>query len=440
MGERIEFPKVARTVLDENEKHMLGILPLNPVEGCVPIGVSDDDDWVPDDDDAPDAPPGDVNERHTRGDLQPDPARGARALNAAAKAAEPPTAAEPLRGLEQLAAVAIIGRSNVLELATRPVVYLWRDIAIAGIIVVIAGGPGSGKTTLLFLILVARLNLDAPVNVLGREVSPAPPGRFVVLIEAEHGAASAARKLSRSCRLLGVDDMCLDRVILVARKSVRIGSVEWGQVGRMVAAGLVSDIAIDTLARVAPADANSESEQVNIFDQIAQTIDLAPEHAKPVAWVVAHTRKSESLDLSDVSGSVQRTGQADTVLLVQAERRDGKVVSSKVTFPKLREEPDEYPGPTEYSITGNTLNGMDAPPAVDDRPLETRILERLQLGPQLKTKLREMLGRSAADMEPAISNLFQSRAIRTTEVTVRGKLLKAFELVPAAHSGSGNES
>ena len=210
----------------------------------------------------------------------------------ALETADGPTPANPLHGLDKLAAVAVYGRNRILELAAKPVVYLWQDIALAGIVVVIAGGPGGGKTTLLFLLLAARLNRGAPVKLLGREVTPVPAGRFVVLIEGEHGATSTMRKLVRSLRILGIDDGGLDHVIVVARKSVRIGSAEWDEVGRMVSAGLVSDIALDTLARVAPSDANEQKEQVAVFDTIAQTIDLAPtEETKPVVWTVAHTRK-----------------------------------------------------------------------------------------------------------------------------------------------------
>jgi hypothetical protein len=338
-----------------------------------------------------------------------------------------PTFEAPLAALPKLGAVAIMGRDRILELAAKPVVYIWQDIAIAGIIVVIAGGPGGGKTTLLFLILAARLNTGEPVKLLGREVAPAPAQTFVVLIEGEHGPTSTTRKTVRSFRLQGIDDAALERLIIVARKSVRIGSDEWLDVGRLVAAGLVSDIALDTLARVAPADGNDEREQVAIFDEIAKTIDAAPsEETKPVVWTVAHTRKGAGDDLEGVSGSTQRVGQADSVLMVQAERRDGRVVSSKVTFAKLREEPDEYPMPVEYTVTADKVVTADASAASDERPLEERILARLALGSQTKTALKTSLGRSDADIETAITCLFDARRIGTTTVTVRGKARKAF--------------
>lgn len=345
--------------------------------------------------------------------------------------------AGPLAGLSELSRVAVVGRAALTELAQRPILYIWQDIAIVGIVVVLAGGAGCGKTTLLFLILVARMNLGAPVKVLGRDVTPAPPGTFVVLIEGEHADTSAARKLVRSCALLGIDEVALDRVILIARKSVRIGSPAWEDIVALVRRGLVSDIALDTLARVAPGDANDEREQVAIFDLVTQAIDAAPTEAtKPVVWANAHTKKGAEVDLEAVSGSTQRTGQADTVLMVNAERRDGRVTSSRVTFLKLREDPDDYPSPVEFTVTKTAIVVADAPKANDERPLEVRILERLQLGPQTKNKLATDLSRNKDDIDTAITNLFDARQITTSSVEIRGRSFKAFALRSADERSS----
>jgi hypothetical protein len=346
--------------------------------------------------------------------------------------AEGPTADNPLRGLEHLSKVAVLGRDALLALADAPTLYIWDGIALVGIIVVIAGGVGSGKTTLLFLVLIARANTGAAIKVLGREVTPAPPDTYVVLIEGEHSESSAARKLVKSCRLLGVEESALDRIIIVARKDARIGSPVWQDVEKLIAAGLVSDIALDTLARVAPGDANDEREQVQIFNLIATAIDRSPSVAtRPVVWPVAHTRKDAGDDLDGVSGSAQRTGQADTVLMVRAEKRDGKVISSRVTFAKLREEPDDYPGPVEFTVTKDKLVESCAP-TEDKRPLEERIIERLKLGAETKSALKRKLGRSDADIEEAFSSLFAAHRITSTTVTVKGIERKAFCLREAS--------
>jgi hypothetical protein len=342
---------------------------------------------------------------------------------------ESPTAADPLRGLVHLSKVAVVGRAKLHELAASPTRFVWSQIAVAGTIVLLAAGPGEGKTTLLFLILAARLNTGPAVPVLDRAVLPGKVGTFVVLIEGEHSESSAARKLIRSVELLSVDEGSLERVILIARKAVRLGSPEWDDIVRLVAAGLVSDIAIDTVARVAPSDSDSEREQTAIFDLVAQAIDAAPsEDAKPTVWACAHTRKNgRTGDVSDVAGSVQRTGQADSVLMLAGEKVEGRTVATKVTFAKLREEPDEYPLPVTFSVSGASVR-MTASREGDDRPLEERILEQLHLGAKTKTGLATSLKRSRADLESPISELFTSRRIVTTTLVIQGREHKAFAL------------
>ncbi len=348
------------------------------------------------------------------------------------EAEEGPTVQEPLRGLDRLARVALLGRDRILERAREPVVYVWQDIAVVGTILLLAGGPSGGKTTLLFLLLVARMNTGAPVAVLGRLVTPAPQGQRVVLIEGEHGEASTCRKLERSCELAAVDDLALDRVIVVARKGVRINSPEWMEVVRLVEAGLVSDIAIDTVARVAPGDANDEGEQVAIFDTVAQTIEAAPPGKAPTVWACAHTRKGEASSLDDVSGSTQRVGQADSVLLVKGEKVGGRTVSSTVTFAKLREEPDDYPAPVTFAIVsgeaGRRSVRLDGPPPANNQPLEVRISAQLITGPKTQNALSKALGRNKADVDSAISNLFEAREITAVHVTINGQSRKAFAL------------
>jgi hypothetical protein len=342
----------------------------------------------------------------------------------------PPDEGQGLEGLPHLTAVATIGTASIKGLALEPVRYVWDDIAMLGIIVLIAGGPGAGKTTLLFLILMARANVGIGVDVLGRAVTPAASGKYVVLIEGEHGPQSTARKLVRSCALLSVDEGSLDRVVLIARKSVRLGSPEWLDVVKLIGRGLVSDIALDTLARVAPGDANDEGGQVAIFDLIAQAIDRAPTpDSKPVVWVTAHTRKGgDGDDLESVSGSTQRTGQADTVLMVKAERRDGKVTSSKVTFAKLREDPDEYPSPVEFTVGQDALEIVTGV-TIDTRPLTDRIVDRLRLGPKTVRQLREETKRNTTDVQAAIDLLFSAKRIKVVDLSVRGKVCKGLELV-----------
>jgi hypothetical protein len=375
-------------------------------------------------------PPGDVGGRTVKDVYDLLASGGALEQLVPLGTAPQPTATDPLRGLESLSKVAVLGAKRLRELAGIKPHFVWAQIAVAGTIVLIAAGPSEGKTTLLFLVLAARANTGNPVQVLARHVEPAPFGTWIVLIEGEHSESSAARKLFRSVALLRIDEACLDRVILIARKAVKLGSPEWQDVVRLVGAGLVSDIAIDTVARVAPSNADSEQEQAAIFDLVAQAIDAAPDEAhKPTVWANAHTRKNgRTGDVADVAGSVQRTGQADSVLMLEGEKVEGRTVATKVVFAKLREEPDEYPLPVTFAVVGDEVRVSTVADEADARPLETRIAEQLESGPKTGNALAEALRRSRGDVEEAISALFAAHRITTTYTTVRGQQRRAFTL------------
>jgi hypothetical protein len=343
---------------------------------------------------------------------------------------EGPVKGEPFRGLTHLPRVALLGRARVLELAAADIEYLWVDIVVAGTVVLIAGPPAEGKTTLLFLIIAARLS-ETPVKLLERTVLPARQDQYLILIEGEHSESSTSRKLVKSLKILNVSDKGLERIIIVARKAVLVGSPEWLECELMIAAGLVSDVAIDTLARVAPADANDESQQVAVFNSLAKAIERAPGGLdRPTVWAIAHTRKNGTDGgLGDVSGSVQRVGQADTVLLVKGEKVEGQTVSSRVTFVKLREDPDEYPKPVEFSIVKDELGrpyiaGKRKPS--EEMPLEERVLALLRREARTKTWLATHTCRSKADIEVVITNLFDQRLIVSTDVEVGGRTRRAF--------------
>jgi hypothetical protein len=346
---------------------------------------------------------------------------------------EVPTAADPLRGLEYLSKVAVVGRQRLVELAERPVVWLWDQIATAGLTVLLAAGPGSGKTTLLFLLIAARANRGEPVRVLGRTMAPAPRGRYIVVIENEHSDESSARILRKSCARLGLDEEALEAFILVARQGVRIGSAEWQDVERLIAAGLVSDVVLDTLASSAPSalgDSNDETEQVATFDIIRRAINRAPSpDAWPTFWLAVHTRKCDGMPtMNDVAGSTQRAGQADVVLLMGAERSGDKVTAVKVAFGKVREkDAEDYPEPVTYTVTRSGVTVHDAPED-DGGPLEGRILAALATGAKTKTKLGTLLGRSGADIDAALTVLFGEHRIESVQLKVKGQPRKHFAL------------
>ncbi len=345
-----------------------------------------------------------------------------------------PSADAPLRGLEHLARVAVVGRESLIELAERPVVWLWEHVASAGLTILLAAGPGGGKTTLLFLLATARANRGSRSASSGARSPRRHPGgsswssRTSIPtsrppVSCARAAASTASTRRRSTRSWSP-----------ARGNVRIGSNVWLDVERLIAAGLVSDIVLDTLARCSPvgADPNAEQEQVEVFARIAEAIERAPAaDSRPTCWTAAHTRKVDGLpSLDDVSGSTQRAGQADVVILMGAQRTNNRVTSVKVGFGKVREkDAEDWPEPVEYTVKRDRVVLLDAP-EVDDRPLEDRIVARLAAGAQSKTALANALGRSRGDLEGPISALFAERRIRSTEISHKGKTYKAFELAP----------
>lgn len=346
-----------------------------------------------------------------------------RVLNGGAK--ERPTAKDPLAGLRILPGIVMRGRQAIIDEAKKPIEYVWHEIAVLGTVNLIAGPPAEGKTTLLFLLLACRM-APSPTHFLGRSLLPSPPGKFIVLIEAEHSDGGTARKLIQSLDVMGIDYAGLDKLLVIARKAVKIGDQAWSEIAFLVSLGLVSDIAVDTLARAAPADANNEAEQTEIFDTIAQTIERGPLAAdRPTVWLVAHSRKNDRTgSLGDVSGSTQRTGQSDTVILVEGTKVDGETVSSKVTFPKLREPPDLYPKPVTFGIvrdpdgkrrlSSDTLDHLDA-----GKPLEELIWDQLT-EPRTKSDLAERLKRSRADVAAAVETLFAAGRLSGAQVSYPG--------------------
>lgn len=319
----------------------------------------------------------------------------------------------PLEGLKHLGPVATVGAKALRALAAQPVTWAWDDFVPAGGAIAVLAGPSSeGKTTLGFLILLARLS-SQPLMLCGRTIRPAATGTFAVLIEGEHGDVSTARKLVNSAALLGLGDDALERVIVVARKALLLGSPEWRDVERLIARGLVCDAMVDTLARCAPGDANSEAEQVAAFATLAAAIERAPSvTTRPTMWVVAHTRKGDASSLDDVGGSMQRVGQADSVIMVRAERADsGQVVASRVRLMKAREEPREWPEEHRLVLCGDRIEfapadgGAAGKGATAAQRKVLTFLGRSPNTPRSANEVKAATGRSHNDVLDALQDL-----------------------------------
>lgn len=349
-----------------------------------------------------------------------------------------PTKDDPLAGLTALGPLAVRGRERILALAAKPIHYIWNRIAERGSTVVLGASPGGGKTSLLFWIIAARCNVGEPVPVLGQLVTPAPEDRFVVVIEEEHQDESTARLLVRACQRAAIDDAALERVIYVSRKGVTIGSPAWDDVGKIIAAGLVSDVVLDTLARVGPGDSNDEQAQVAVFNAINKAIESAPSaDAKPTFWVAAHVRKTgEGLPtIQDISGSTQRAGAVDVVITMAAKRVDGGNVDSvRVGFPKVREQDAEDAlGIVEFRQTKAAYEIVGTPGTTngggEGGTLKDRVIVELASGPLTANQLSTRTTRSNADIQEVITALFAEKRLRTVMLPVRGKDRKHFELV-----------
>lgn len=356
------------------------------------------------------------------------------------KAVSPKSPADtgPLDGLRQLSSVALVGRSAIVAAASRAIVWLWDSYVCAGQVVLIFGAPGEGKTTLLFMLAVARANATA-IDVLGRSVEPAPANKYVVIIEGEHDEGSASRKLLKTEEILGADEHALDRIILIARKEVRIGTARWAEVKALIARGHVSDLFVDSLARLASGDANSEQEQVEVFAEIGEALESAPKDGDvPTCWMNAHGRKNATGGVDDVSGSAQRAAQSDTILFVKATKdEDDKVISSRVSATKLREEPDEWPKAVEFSIAKNdagkwqcSVGGASARP--QDTPAHERIYAILESA-KTKNEIKEALKLNSDRLEKALTVLFTEKRIKKVKKTVGGRERDAFARKQQSH-------
>ncbi len=308
-------------------------------------------------------------------------------------------------GSPELAKIVLCGAEEIVAAAQVPPAWAWQGVANEGGITMLAGPPSGGKTTLACCLLLLRASIEGGM-LLGRYVRSMRPGRIAVLVEAEHSGSSISRKLVRTCQLLGLPHSTLDRIAIIARKGVEYGDMRWVELEALFKANVVSDVMIDTLARVAPLDANDERVQTSLFAAMGALLESASRES--ALWLVAHTRKPTKTDeeptIADVSGATARTGQCDSVALILSNKQSGKSVSSTIHWPKIREA-EEHVAPTTYAIARGEIEILETHPAepknrtkvapVNDQELEAAIVvaDREQPGLSANKLAREVKGK-----------------------------------------------
>lgn len=362
--------------------------------------------------------------------------------------------------IKKLQEISLHGR-QIAEAADEPIDWLWRPYLVTGTLALFGGDPGSGKTTLVFLAMAQRARTRvSEVLFLGAPLKTAPPGKYIVIVEGEHRPSSAARKLRRVIHQLGLHEEeaeIFDRVYLVTQKSVTVGDSHWTNILALVKAGLVSDVVLDTLASTThTTDSNKEQDQVKLFGDLANAIRESPNQNSLTLWLLAHMRKKSGgasevgLGLQDVAGSVQRTGQVDTVGIV--EHRKSSKGSSRyavLNFVKLREEPtdlnEEVRTEIGYRLRGTLeLVGLDGkplrvvpaasvsratqgPPA-DPAELFLEVFAAQGGAPITRRQLRDLVGGRPKTINDLIQEALKAGKIEVLTIDASGNVTEAFRL------------
>ena len=346
---------------------------------------------------------------------------------------------DPQAALEKLLARGTHGQA-ITQAALAPVDWVWHPYIVGKTVNTLGGPPAAGKSTLLFWFLVARAS-SRPLMVLGRTVTPAPAGQWVVLVEEQH-EAGAARKLLRAVRDLHADPECLQRILVLARDPVIVGDVTWGEVGALAASGLVSDVAVDTLANCTKEQANDEQEQIELYRKFK-----AIANAGVTVWVVAHSRKNsdDAWHLADLSGSQQRGAQSDSVCMLEIHRdKDGNKNAITAHWEKLREElPENETLAVAVKYARNAKLVGTASRTVDAQDILDFVRDH---GPSSISKIRHSLGCRPERVKALTDELVQLKKLSHLFEVVEGNRCKVFHLTsskgstpPSGHVGGNDD-
>jgi hypothetical protein len=225
-------------------------------------------------------------------------------------------------------------------------------------------------------------------------------------------------------------------------KDIRHPENLWAGLLHAAKRGQIDLVVLDTRARIFAAFGNPKDEdaQAKAADEITYLVEAT---GAPVV-VISNTRKGGSEDIEDISGSAQRGGGADVVLMLTAERDSGKVLSSKVTFRKLRDGVDEHPEPVTFS-TGRSASGtwalaVDGSIADDEKPAHERVYDLVLQRELSQSQIRAELKMSGKRVGDAVDILKASKRIEFRQTTVKGQktwLIRAKGGDLAMHKANG---
>jgi hypothetical protein len=363
---------------------------------------------------------------------------------------------------------AIIGYENSRQILAEPIAWVWDRVIAAHHAVEICGPSYTGKSTLTFLLAAARANpTGRAVQVLGRAVEPMAAGRFVVVANEENGRQSAVAKIDAAIEMLGLPAReTWDRIMLLSRARVRAHEATgdevrnpskgdaWAALLHAAHEGTIDLVVLDTRARIFAGFGNPKDEDAQA-KAAAAIVELIEATGAPVL-VVSHTRKGAAEEIEDVSGSAQRGGGADTILMLTAEREGGKVLSSKVTFLKLRDGIDDHPEPVTFSTAkgddGRWRVALDASAKPEDSPLHERIYQLVLLEELTQRQIRERLKVGGDRCKLAVDLLKTEKRIKFRKTKIAGRdgwliratggnaaLLKDVGIVKSANSTSADD-
>ena len=142
--------------------------------------------------------------------------------------------------------------------------------------------------------------------------------------------------------------------------------------------------------------------------------------------MVSHTRKGGGDDIEDVSGSAQRGGAADVILMVNAQKEGGRVLSSRVTFAKLRDSVGEHPEPVTFSIGRDEgkwwVRLGECAESAETEPPHERVHALLkESGEMTAHQLRKLLGMSHPTMREALNVLRAEKRTSQRETLIGGQ-------------------